>query len=326
MILAYTLPLVAGWRCSMQLFRISQEGHIERVRVEGMIEDEPVWIITSKRELEEQRNGLKLEEEMVALCLLSDEMPKVEIYSDYDIGVFRRLVYKNQQYKAQSLKVMISQKRLVVVADGEAAEALEGLVQSLEDQKKGTETLGYIFYRFFDWMISEDQHHLETMASRTERLEEAVLNEEVKHFIKEMIEIRKQVTLFKCHYNPLMDIVEDLMDNENELCSKEDVRYFKMLKQRLNRLNHLTQEIDEYTTHVREAYDAQIDIHQNRIMKFFTLITSLFLPLTLITGWYGMNFTSMPELSWQYGYLYVIVISLLSSLICLIYIKKKKWF
>jgi cbb3-type cytochrome oxidase subunit 3 len=41
-------------------------------------------------------------------------------------------------------------------------------------------------------------------------------------------------------------------------------------------------------------------------MKLFTIIATIFLPLTLITGWYGMNFTSMPELTWEYGYIYVI--------------------
>ena len=60
-------------------------------------------------------------------------------------------------------------------------------------------------------------------------------------------------------------------------------------------------------------------------MKYFTLMTSLFLPLTLIVGWYGMNFTSMPEISWKYGYFYVIILSLLSSVVCIWWFKKKKW-
>lgn len=310
----------------MELFRITQEGKIEKIEKKVVESETPVWILASEQELRTSGSSLALEEEMVERCLCSDEVPKVEVYARYDIGIFKRLIEQDHLFRAQTLRVMISANRLVVVMEKEAMEAVQGLIETLSHQAKGIETLGYLFYRFFDWMILEDQPHLEKMAEKTEKLEEAVLNEEVQPFIEEIMAIRKQVTLFKRHYDPLMDIVEDLIDNDNELCTKEDVRYFKILRQRLNRLSHLTEEIGEYTTHVREAYDAQIDIRQNRIMKFFTLITSLFLPLTLIVSWYGMNFTSMPELNWKYGYLYVIVISTISSIVCLIYMKRKKWF
>ena len=81
----------------------------------------------------------------------------------------------------------------------------------------------------------------------------------------------------------------------------------------------------ESVTQAREAYQAQIDIEQNNIMKIFTIVTSIFLPLTLIVGWYGMNF-SMPEFTWKYGYLMVIVLSVSVCVGLALYFKKKKWF
>ena len=72
-------------------------------------------------------------------------------------------------------------------------------------------------------------------------------------------------------------------------------------------------------------FQAEIDIRQNRIMKILTIVTTIFLPLTLVAGWYGMNFSNMPELSWKYGYPAVIVISLVIVMICLWTMKKKKF-
>ncbi|HAN21653.1 MAG TPA: hypothetical protein DCP51_08290 [Clostridiales bacterium] len=60
-------------------------------------------------------------------------------------------------------------------------------------------------------------------------------------------------------------------------------------------------------------------------MKIFTVVTSIFMPLTLLVGLYGMNL-QMPEFSWQYGYLFVIILNILVSAFCIIYLKRKKWF
>jgi magnesium transporter len=74
-----------------------------------------------------------------------------------------------------------------------------------------------------------------------------------------------------------------------------------------------------------DLYQSQIDLKQNRIMTILTVVTTIFMPLTLITGWYGMNFTHMPELDSPYGYPLVIVTALVIAVASLLYFKKKKW-
>ena len=61
-------------------------------------------------------------------------------------------------------------------------------------------------------------------------------------------------------------------------------------------------------------------------MQFLTVVTTLFMPLTLIAGWYGMNFSDMPELHAPYAYPIVIAISIAVTVIEIIYFKKKNWF
>ena len=100
---------------------------------------------------------------------------------------------------------------------------------------------------------------------------------------------------------------------------------FAALDRRVDHLLESVRHLQEYTTQVREAYQAQVDIEQNQIMKIFTVITAIFLPLTLIVGWYGMNFP-MPEYAWSKGYAYVILLSVAVCIACFAAFKKKRWF
>ena len=81
----------------------------------------------------------------------------------------------------------------------------------------------------------------------------------------------------------------------------------------------------EYASQVSSEYQAQVDLGQNRIMKLLTIVTTIFMPLSLIAGWYGMNFVGMPELTWKYGYPVVVVVSIVTVGISLWVCKKKKF-
>ena len=63
----------------------------------------------------------------------------------------------------------------------------------------------------------------------------------------------------------------------------------------------------------------------NEIMKVLTIIATIFIPLTFITGIYGMNFRYMPEIRWNWGYPAVLFIMIVIGVGMLIYFKKKKW-
>ena len=103
------------------------------------------------------------------------------------------------------------------------------------------------------------------------------------------------------------------------------MKLFHLVEKRIDRLKNQAQMLREYGMQIRELFQAEIDIRQNRIMKILTIVTTIFLPLTLVAGWYGMNFVHMPELTWQYGYPAVIVVSVAVVLVCLWVMKKKKF-
>jgi magnesium transporter len=98
-----------------------------------------------------------------------------------------------------------------------------------------------------------------------------------------------------------------------------------MFTERVIRLQDTVTGQREYVTQLRDLIQSHLAERQNRIMTVLTVITSIFLPLTLIAGWYGMNFRYMPELDWRWSYPAVLVVSVLIVVFCLVLFKKKKW-
>lgn len=307
----------------MQCFKITKEKElIASEFIEVMQENEQVFLVMSKEEMIHYKTYFNWPSRTIHTCLSDKLIPQVEVYEKFDFGILQKLTFNPGQYMGQFFSFYIASNYLVLIVYNRD-QWIETFCKSLMREQEEKHDMSYVFFRLLDEVIQLDPYYLDNISEEIRRLEESVLNEEAIEFSKEIITIRKNLALFKRHYDPIVDIIEDFVGNEKGICSSQSVRYFKILKSRVNRLRAQIDSLSEYTTHIREAYDAQVDIKQNRIMKYFTFITSVFLPLTLIVGWYGMNFTTMPELTWEYGYIYVIVISLLSSFLCLYCFKKK---
>ena len=178
-------------------------------------------------------------------------------------------------------------------------------------------------YHFLERLIYDDKKFLENMEFNMSVLENRMLEEKTDHtFINEIFFIKKELIYIWNYYEQLIDVGEVLRDNENDMYPEENVRRFSIFTDHAARLSENVKYLKEYTVQLREAHDAMLNYNLNSIMKFFTVITTIFLPLTLIVGWYGMNFVNMPELTWKYGYVGVIVFSVLVVILCIVAFKK----
>ena len=158
-----------------------------------------------------------------------------------------------------------------------------------------------------------------------DQMEEQILSGELNQFNPRMNALRKEIIRWLRYYTQLEDMICELQENENGYFDDGKLRLFHMVEKRVGRLNSEAQALREYSIQLRELFQAEIDIRQNRIMKILTIVTTIFLPLPLVVGWYGMNFINMPELTWKYGYPAIIVISVLIVALCLWIMKKKKF-
>lgn len=179
-------------------------------------------------------------------------------------------------------------------------------------------------YDFFRSLLRDDTKNIESLEEKITDAEDALITGAINECASDIVEFRRELLRLRKYYEQLDSIFDELQENDNRLLSDEGIRYFAILGSRTDKLLAGAVTLREYVAQVREAYQAQIDITQNNLMKVFTVVTSIFLPLTLIVGWYGMNF-NMPEFSWKYGYAAVIGLSVVVCAVWAIIFKKKKW-
>ncbi|MBO6047685.1 MAG: hypothetical protein J6P61_08095 [Erysipelotrichaceae bacterium] len=217
---------------------------------------------------------------------------------------------------------VMDHRGIVFVDDtGKALQYAKGL---RHNKKWHLPSLERFFYDFLVAVIADDYNLLMSYERELEDIEKKLLDNHVIN-LKRVNEIRSDMRDLRDHYEQLIDMCEELEENEIEIFAEENLRFFHMYSNKVNRLYDSAAAVREYTVQIRELYQSQLDVKQNHIMSILTIVTTIFMPLTLIAGWYGMNFKYMPELESPYGYPVVIIVSVLIIIGSLIYCKIKKW-
>ncbi len=218
---------------------------------------------------------------------------------------------------------LLARNRAVLVDDGDFL--LPYLRRMGKERYPVGGGVGRFFYGLLSMLTAKDLRRLEEIEDQAEGLEDRVLGGELEGFSPAMTQLRKRaMAWFRC-YSQLDDVAGRLRENEAGLFSPEEERLFRLYEERVIRLREESQLLREYCLQVQTMFQAEIDLRQNRTMKILTVVTTIFLPLSLLAGWYGMNFTGMPELTWKYGYPAAIAVSVGIVILSLWICKKKKF-
>ena len=171
--------------------------------------------------------------------------------------------------------------------------------------------------------MNRDTEVLEKFERELFNLEDSLMHYGLRNdFQNSLMPVRKRLLTLRGYYDQLSELGKSLEEDENHFFTKKQVKYFGTLTDRAERLMGKTIHLIDYAQQVKDVYQSRVDARQNENMQFLTMISTIFFPLTLITGWYGMNFRNMPEL--ESGYPYIKILSVAVAVICIIIFKRKK--
>lgn len=267
------------------------------------------------------------------LLLLEDvldtsQRPKVEDYEDYTYVVVRAFKYQEDQNVLVSEQVSLVLGGHVVLSFQEGPDDLFALVKDRIISGKGRiRYMGadYLLYCLLDNVVDGYFVVMERIGDELEAVEESILGYPGRDNLTRLHSLRRDMILVRKALWPLREVLGGLYRGEMG-CIKEALRpFFRDV------YDHTIEMMDTLETY-RDMASALLEVHLstinnrlNEVMKFLTVVSTIFIPLTFIAGLYGMNFKFMPELEWKWGY--PAVLALMAGIVSFMlwYFKKKGW-
>ena len=234
-------------------------------------------------------------------------------------GTFRILNRKNLLGREKRFAFAMDERGLVFIDEHDTAQQM---IETISQTKRWPEpSMERFLYDFLEQIIDGDLAIIENYETELDKIEDAILSGSTEESLPRVNKIRSIVRMLIIHYDQLTDMVQEL----NGFFSEENLRYIHLFMNRIERLYNRATSLRDHALQVRDLYREQLEVRQNRTVTLLTVVTTIFMPLTLIVGWYGMNFTHMPELDSPWGYPIVIISSILIIVGMLVFFKKKKW-
>ena len=258
-----------------------------------------------------------------------NQRPRVEDFGDYIYIVAKMLSYdgKSEALNSEQISIILAKNFVITFQEGRVGDVFEQVRWKIRNNKGKIRKMSsdYLIYSLIDSIVDNYFQILEELGEKVELLGERIVSSPGREALRSMSDLKRNVITLRKSVWPLREVIDTLERGESTLIKKTTHVYLRDV------YYHTIQIIDNIETtrdilsEMLGVYLSSISNRTNEIMKFLTIIATIFMPLTFVVGLYGMNFKFMPELSWRFGYPLALAIIILTASLMLIFFKKKKW-
>lgn len=183
----------------------------------------------------------------------------------------------------------------------------------------------FLAYCVLDTVVDGYLRVLDILDERIEPLDEQAVTKPARSTLTEIHVLKRQMVGIRKSVSPMREVINLLLDGQWPLITESALPYLRDVYDHTIRCNERIETFRDILAGVLDIYLSSNSYRLNEIMKVLTIIATIFIPLTFLSGWYGMNFKYMPELQWEYGYAMVIAIAISIVTVLLVYFRRKQW-
>ncbi len=258
----------------------------------------------------------------------TEQRPKIEEFDNHLFIILKMLSYdkKEDELKAEQVSLILGSNFVISFQESEG-DVFDPARERIRTGKGRIRKTGsdYLAYTLMDAIVDNYFLILEKVGERIEDIEEELMADPTKETLQEIHKLKSDMIILRKSVWPLREVISGMERAESPLINDSTRTYLRDV------YDHTIQVIDTIET-FRDMLSGMLDIYlssisnrMNEVMKVLTIIATIFIPLTFITGIYGMNFEYMPELHWQLGYPAVWLVMIAVVALMFLYFRRKRW-
>jgi magnesium transporter len=257
-----------------------------------------------------------------------EQRPKVEEFKDY-LFIVAKMFYSGQkegEVDSEQISFILGKDFIISLQEskGDVFEPVRERIRKGRGILRGAGA-DYLLYALLDAIVDNYFVILEGIGERIEELEEELTENPTNKTLQQLHALKRDMIYIRKGIWPLREVISALSKSDLRLVKKKTRRYLRDVYEHTIQVIDTIEAYRDILSGMVDLYLSSISNKMNEIMKVLTIIATIFIPLTFITGIYGMNFENMPEIGWVHGYPFALGIMLLVALIMFIYFKSRKW-
>ncbi|MCB9320061.1 MAG: magnesium/cobalt transporter CorA [Lewinellaceae bacterium] len=279
--------------------------------------------------MEEIAKGFQFDPLILANVMDTEAPPRVQEF-DNCIFISAKMMKQNelnvQEIIVENFSLLLTDKVLISFQESKG-DVFEPIRERIRAQKKRIRNSGtdYLTFALLDTVVDNYIYILSILGEKIEKVEDSLLHDPNQSTINEINNLKRELNYIRKSILPAKEMILSLSKIESEFIDESSEVHFKEL---INNITHATDISNNY----REILSDQLNIYHttmstklNDIMKFLTVFSVIFIPLTFIAGIYGTNFEVLPELHYKYSYFVMLGVMIAIAITMLIYFKRKHW-
>jgi len=327
-----------GAEVRMQLFDYDQQRYEERLlqKIEQAFpfKDEPTvtWLIIEGLHnieiLQKIGQAFNIHPLVLEDIHNTNQRPKIEDYQSYLYIVVKMLTHDAVTGMVHGEQISIIQGSNYVILfkekQGDVFNVIRERIRTQDSRLRKNET-DYLAYRLIDTIVDNYFIVLEQLGEDVEVLEAELMESPSQSTVQEIHRLKRELLYIRKSVWPLREVISTILRDEIEMISDTTRVYLRDVYDHTIQVVDTVESFRDMVSGLLDIYMSSMSNKMNEVMKVLTIIATIFIPLTFIAGIYGMNFESMPELKWPFGYAMAWGIMAVTGLIMVIFFKRKNW-
>jgi magnesium transporter len=258
------------------------------------------------------------------------QRPKLEDYNNQLLVISHMVRLKEDEsgFDTEQVSFVLGKRYLLSFQEEELQDCFEIVRDRIRTSQGRVRESGadYLTYLLLDTIIDGYFPVVEHYEDRIEALEDVIISNPDRNTMQEIYDVRRELLALRRLIWPMRNVLNLLMRDHHGIVSDEVQIYFRDSYDHVIQILEIIEAYRELAASLMDVYMSTMGNKLNEIMKFLTVISTIFIPLTFIVGVYGMNFENMPELKgeWSYFIVWLIMLAVAGGLI--FYFWRKGWF